>query len=99
MTIVDQMWRDLPEWDFDPEAMPSLSADEAGSLPARTCIHGSPIGPRWKRAMGRGDSFTDWDTNVFHFVGATALDRSTTAFTGVEQEDYLAGRGPWTPGS
>jgi catechol 2,3-dioxygenase-like lactoylglutathione lyase family enzyme len=97
MPAMDRMWRELPEWDFDPEAMPRLSAEEAGALPARTCIHGSPIGPRWKSTLGRGDSFCDWDTNVFHFVGGTPVNGSMVSFKGVEQERYLEGRGPWMP--
>jgi len=97
MPAMEQMWRDLPEWDFDPNAMPTLSAAEAGAMPARTCIHGSPIGPHWKETIGRGDSFCDWDTNVFHLVGGAAVSGSSVLLTPVEQERYLEGRGRWTP--
>jgi catechol 2,3-dioxygenase-like lactoylglutathione lyase family enzyme len=97
MPSMERMWRELPEWDFDPEKLPTLSAEEAGALPARTCIHGSPIGPHWKETIGRGDSFADWDTNVFHFVGATPVNGSLVSLEGVSQESYMEGRGRWTP--
>ena len=67
MPAMERMYAELPEWDFDPDNMPTLSAEEAEALPARTCIHGSPQGPGWKRTLGRGDSFCDPDT-----VGAAA---------------------------
>lgn len=91
MPAMERMWNELPEWDFDPEAMPTLSAEEAGALPARTCIHGSPIGPDWKRVMGRGDSFADWDTNVFHFAAAAPVDGSMVTYKGVAQGTYMPG--------
>jgi catechol 2,3-dioxygenase-like lactoylglutathione lyase family enzyme len=91
MPAMERMWNELPEWDFDPEAMPNLSAEEAGALTARTCIHGSPIGPEWKRVMGRGDSFADWDTNVYHFVAGAPVDGSMVSYTGVAQSAFMKG--------
>ena len=92
MPAMEQMYRELPEWDFDPEALPSLTSAEAGALPARTCIHGSPQGPGWKRTLGRGDSFCDWDTNGYHFVAGAPVDGSMTAFEPVSQNSFLEGR-------
>ncbi|MPZ16045.1 MAG: hypothetical protein GEU73_16760 [Chloroflexi bacterium] len=89
---LERMYRDLPEWDFDPEDPPTLSHVEAGVLPARTCIHGSPIGPEWKRSVGRGDSFCDWDTNGYHFVGAAPVDGSMASFEPVSQRVFLERR-------
>ena len=87
-----RMWDELPEWDFDPDDLPTLSAAEAGALPARTCIHGSPIGPEWKRTVGRGDSFCDWDTNGFHFAAAAPVGGSMTTFEPVSQRRFLTER-------
>jgi predicted enzyme related to lactoylglutathione lyase len=89
MPAMERMYADLPEWDFDPEALPDLTADEAAALPARTCIHGSPQGPGWKKALGRGDSFVDWDTAGFHFVAAKPADGSMVSFEGVPQLSLL----------
>ena len=97
MPAMERMWQELPEWDFDPENLPTLSADEAESLPARTCIHGSPIGPRWKRTLGRGDSFADWDTNVYHLVAGTPVRDSMLDYTPVPQGKFMEGRGAWSP--
>ena len=83
MPAMERMCDELPEWDFDPESLPTLRAEEAGALPARTCIHGSPIGPEWKRVFGRGDSFCDWDTNVYHFVAAAPVNGSMISFSPV----------------
>src|SRR5439155_9052748 len=92
MPALERMYRELPEWDFDPEALPTMSPEEAGALPARTCIHGSPIGPEWKRTVGRGDSFCDPDNNGYHFVGAAPVGGSMRSFEPVSQRTYLKGR-------
>jgi catechol 2,3-dioxygenase-like lactoylglutathione lyase family enzyme len=89
MLTLDHMYAELPEWDFDPDNLPNLSAEEAGALPARTGIHGNPIGPEWKRTLGRGDSFFDWDTNCYHFVAAAPVDGSMASFEPVSQRQYL----------
>ncbi len=89
---LDLMYRELPEWDYDPMLPPSFSTDEAAAMPARTGIHGNPIGPEWKREVGRGDSFYDWDTNVFHFVAGASVDGSMAAFEPVSQRVFLEER-------
>lgn len=84
-----RMYHDLPEWDYDPNSIGQLSAEEAEALPARTGIHGNPIGPDWKRAFGRGDSFYDWDTNTYHFVNANAVGGSMATYESVSQRPYV----------
>lgn len=94
MPMLERMWDELPEWDFMPEVSPRPSPEEAAALPARVGLHGNPIGPEWKRVLGRGDSFYDWDTNTFHFVAAAPVDGSMVNPRGVGQrrfmEQYLA---------
>jgi catechol 2,3-dioxygenase-like lactoylglutathione lyase family enzyme len=92
MPAMERMYAELPEWDFDPDNMPKLSAEEAEALPARTCIHGSPQGPGWKRTLGRGDSFCDWDTVGYHFVAAKPVSGSMAIFEPVSQMSLLPER-------
>jgi predicted enzyme related to lactoylglutathione lyase len=89
MSTLDRMYEDLPEWDYDPNDPPPFSPDEAEAMPARTGIHGNPGGPEWKRLRGRGDSFYDWDTNVYHFVAAKPVGGSMATFESVSQRTYL----------
>jgi predicted enzyme related to lactoylglutathione lyase len=89
---LDRMYRELPEWDYDPASPPTFSAEEAEALPARTGIHGNPAGPEWKRTVGRGDSFYDWDTNIFHFVAAAPVGGSMATFEPVSQRKFLEQR-------
>jgi len=89
---LDRMYEDLPEWDYDPALPPTFSIEEADALPARTGIHGNPIGPVWKGAVGRGDSFYDWDTNVFHFVAAAPVGDSMATFEPVSERLFLEER-------
>jgi len=94
----ERVWSELPEWDFDQfDGSLKLAAADAENLPARTTLHGSPIGRAWKAAFGRGDDWYDWDTNLFHFyVGvpergasmATYEPRAIEAY----MESYLAAR-------
>lgn len=89
LPALERMYRDLPEWDYDPDRIGQLSAEEAEALPARTGIHGNPIGADWKRAFGRGDSFYDWDTNTFHFVNVNPVGGSMAAYESVSQRPYV----------
>jgi predicted enzyme related to lactoylglutathione lyase len=89
MSTLQGMYRELPEWDYDPDEPPPHSIDEAHAMPARTGIHGNPTGPDWKRAVGRGDSFFDWDANCFHFVPGAPQDDSMAIFDIVPQEDMV----------
>ncbi|HEY3116709.1 MAG TPA: VOC family protein [Chloroflexota bacterium] len=88
LPLMRNMWEKLPEWDFDPEST-VVPRETLESLPARTCIHGAPIGPEWKATVGRGDSFCDWDTNGFHFMGATEVDGSMAHPKGVSERAYM----------
>ncbi len=91
-SVLDHMYRDLPESDYDPDQPPTFTPDEAEAMPARTGIHGNPGGPRWKHAIGRGDSFYDWDTNLFHFVGANPVNGSMAIFDPVSQRVLMERR-------
>jgi len=91
-STLDAMYRDLPEWDYDPALPPTFSPEEAQALPARTGIHGNPMGPEWKREVGRGDSFYDWDTNVYHFVAGAPVGGSMASFESVSQRVFLEQR-------
>ena len=89
LPALERMYADLPEWDFDPNVIGELRAADAEALPARTGIHGNPIGPEWKSAFGRGDSFYDWDTNTFHFVNANPVGGSMATYESVAQRPYV----------
>ncbi len=82
---LDRMYRDLPEEDYDPILPPTFTPEDAEDMPPRTGLHGNPGGPEWKRAIGRGDSFYDWDTNLYHFVGASPVGGSMATFEPVSQ--------------
>jgi predicted enzyme related to lactoylglutathione lyase len=92
MPTLERLYAELPEWDFDPDNLPTLSADEADAMPPRTGMHGNPIGAEWKRVVGRADSFFDWDANCYHFVPASPIDGSMATFDFVPQEDFLEAR-------
>ena len=85
-----RMWETLPE-----EAMAkeddSLSLEEEDALPARTGLHRSPVGYRWKAIFERGDEFYDLDGHAFHFFGGRPVkdDGSLALYTIVEQDEYL----------
>lgn len=89
LPALERMYATLPEWDHDPNVLGGLSAEDAEALPARTGVHGNPIGPDWKRAFGRGDSFYDWDTNTFHFVNANPIGGSMATYESVSQQPYV----------
>ena len=84
-----RIWQDLPEWDFDSQANAGRPIDNPESLPARTALHVSPVGRRFKEATGRGDDFLDWDTNMFHFIGGTPIDGSMASYGYHTIEDYM----------
>ncbi len=85
-----RMWETLPE-----EAMAkeddTLTLEQEDALPARTGLHRSPVGYRWKAMFERGDEFYDWDGHAFHFFGGRPVkdDDSLAFYTIVEQEEYL----------
>jgi hypothetical protein len=69
----------------------NLPIAEQEALPARTGLHRSPVGIRWKEISSRGDEFYDWDCHSFHFIGGKPLttDGSMALYDAVLQEDYL----------
>jgi predicted enzyme related to lactoylglutathione lyase len=69
-----RVWAELPEWEFDPRDGKPI--EQPHSLPARTALHASPAGRKFRQITQRGDDWFDWDTNLFHFYGATPVDDS-----------------------
>jgi catechol 2,3-dioxygenase-like lactoylglutathione lyase family enzyme len=85
-----RMWEGLPEEEDTKENLrESLQKEDA--LPARTGLHRSPVGYKWKEIYQRGDEFYDWDGHAFHFFGGIPLkdDGTLALYTPKEQEEYL----------
>ena len=85
-----RMWEGLPE-EKDTKEKLKESLEKEDALPARTGLHRSPVGYRWKEIYQRGDEFYDWDGHAFHFYGGIPLtkDGSLALYRGKEQEEYL----------
>ena len=85
-----RMWDGMPE-DTDVNERLRLSTADEDARPARTGLHGSPVGRKWKETYERGDEFYDWDGHAFHFVGgiATKRDGSLAVYRPKEPEEYL----------
>ena len=85
-----RMWTGIPE-EKGYKADLNLSVEEQEALPARTGLHRSPVGIRWKEICERGDEFYDWDCHSFHFIGGRPLkpDGSMALYEAIEQEHYL----------
>ena len=85
-----RMWTGIPE-EKGYKADLNLSVEEQEALPARTGLHRSPVGIRWKEICDRGDEFYDWDCHSFHFIGGRPLkpDGSLALYEAIEQEHYL----------
>jgi hypothetical protein len=85
-----RMWEGIPE-EEGYKADLKLSREEEEALPARTGLHRSPVGLKWKKICDRGDEFYDWDCHSFHFIGGIPLaaDGSMALYQAVEQEEYL----------
>jgi hypothetical protein len=85
-----RVWDELPEWDFDPiVGKPLESPLELRALPARTALHPSLGGRKFKKLTGRGDDFFDWDTNMFHFFGGTPAGESLAIYEGHAIDYYI----------
>ena len=67
-----RMWEGIPE-EEGYKADLNLSLEQQETLPARTGLHRSPVGIRWKEICDRGDEFYDWDCHSFHFMGGKPL--------------------------
>jgi catechol 2,3-dioxygenase-like lactoylglutathione lyase family enzyme len=83
----ERLWADLPEWEFD--AQHRRFVGDGANMPARTLLHGSPNGMRFKAAFGRGDDWLDPDANLFHFVGGTPRDGSLLHYERHFLDDYM----------
>ena len=60
--LYEKMWDKLPEW-----VGSGSNGDEPP--PFRTEMHGSLVGRRLKKMLGRGDYFLDGEGHIFHFHG------------------------------
>ena len=85
-----RMWDGLHE-EEDAKERRGLSLAQEDARPARTGLHGSPTGRKWKETYERGDEFFDWDGHAFHFVGgiATGADGSLALYRPKEAGAYL----------
>ena len=85
-----RMWAGIPE-EKGYKADLNLSIEQQEALTARTGLHRSPVGIRWKEICDRGDEFYDWDCHSFHFIGGRPLkpDGSMALYEAIEQEHYL----------
>jgi catechol 2,3-dioxygenase-like lactoylglutathione lyase family enzyme len=85
-----RMWEGLPE-EAGPKENLNDSREKEDAFPARTGLHRSPVGYKWKEIYQRGDEFYDWDGHAFHFFGGIPLrnDGSLALYEGKEQEEYL----------
>ena len=76
----ERMWAELPEGDGD---------GGGANLPARTILHASPNGQRFKAAFGRGDDWIDHDENLFHFIGGGPRGGSMASYDRFFLDDYM----------
>jgi len=85
-----RMWNGIAE-EKAYKADINLSLEEQEALPARTGLHRSPVGLRWKEICSRGDEFYDWECHSFHFIGGKPLGPggSMARYEAIEQEEYL----------
>jgi catechol 2,3-dioxygenase-like lactoylglutathione lyase family enzyme len=85
-----RMWDGLPE-EQDTKEKLGLPRHEENALPARTALHPSPAGVKWRQIYKRGDDFFDWDGHLFHFYGGIPLmeDGSLAVYRAKDQEEYL----------
>ncbi len=85
-----RMWQGLPE-EENYKGNLNRSLEEEEALPARTGLHRSPVGLRWKEICDRGDEFYDWDCHAFHFIGGKPLKSggSMALYEAIQQEEYL----------
>src|SRR5256885_12431679 len=84
------MWEGLHEEENAKEKL-SESVERQDALPARTGLHRSPTGYKWKEIYQRGDEFYDWDGHAFHFFGGIPIksDGSLAFYEGRERGDLL----------
>ena len=87
----ERLWAEVVEEEDTKESLGLSEADE-DELPARTGLHGSPTGKKWKEMYKRGDEIYDWDGHAFHFIGGISVtgDGSLATYRPKEQHEYLA---------
>ena len=85
-----RLWDGVPEESGVKENL-DMPRDEQDALPARTGLHGSPTGRKWKELYQRGDEFYDWDGHAFHFMGGISSrdDGSLALYQPKQQRSYL----------
>ena len=85
-----RMWEGIPEESATKDKL-GLPREEEDALVARTGLHTSPSGRKWKQTYERGDEFYDWDGHAFHFVGAThtSIADSLAVYRPKEASAYL----------
>ena len=85
-----RLWDGVPEETGVKEDI-DMPRDEQDALPARSGLHGSPAGRKWKELYQRGDEFYDWDGHAFHFIGGVSNrgDGSLALYRPKEQLEYL----------
>ena len=88
--LYHRMWDELTEWE-SVDHNQGLTVEEEDALPARTGLHGSPVGRKWKAIFDRGDEFYDADTHAFHLVGGVSArgDGSLALYRSKPPDDYL----------
>jgi predicted enzyme related to lactoylglutathione lyase len=86
-----RVWAELPEWDVDLFfSGKTVDPQTLRTLPARTALHPSPGGRRFRALTKRGDDIFDWDTNMFHFYGGTPVTgKSLAVYDGHSVERYI----------
>ncbi len=87
-----RVWEELPEWDVD-LFFSGKKIDDLQSLrtlPARTALHPSAGGRKFRELTKRGDDIFDWDTNMFHFYGGMPVAGDSLAvYEGYSIERYI----------
>ena len=63
-----RMWDGIPEESAEKDEA-GLTREQEDALVARTGLHSSPSGRRWKQTYERGDEFYDWDGHAFCSYG------------------------------
>lgn len=91
MANYERLWAEVPE-ELDTKSSLALSVQEEDTQPARTGLHGSSVGRKWKELYERGDEIYDWDGHAFHFIGGIAIqpNGSLATYRAKPQEAYLA---------
>ena len=90
MANYERLWAEVPEEAGTKESLGQDTPAE-DAQPARTGLHGSPVGRKWKELYERGDEIYDWDGHAFHFIGGVAVqpDGSLATYRPKEQAAYL----------